>query len=196
MPTQWANEGEHAEPEAPAEDATALEIARQPSGITVTFFGNIHHVSWQVDARKLESQDKQAVSPQFVVALPVLGPQPFKIALYPKVTSDAKRGASFKKAKGKGRVVLKCEAQLPQGVPAIGFRIGIGRGEKMQLPRGPVAHNFSEQSMCGLAKAEEEWDFNAAVDESGIFVVSLALAQSASYLATTNWSRSPLLCSQ
>merc|ERR1711865_1197864 len=51
------------EPEAPLNDATLLDIARQPSGITCTIFGNIHHVSWQVDARKLESQDKQAVSP-------------------------------------------------------------------------------------------------------------------------------------
>lgn len=174
----------HSKFEAPANDATAFEIARQPSGITCTVFGSIHHVSWQVDARKLESQDKQAVSPQFIIDLPVLGPQPFKIAIYPKITNDAKRGASFKKAKGKGKVVLKCEAQLPQDSPEIGFRVGIGRGEKMQPPRGPVAHNFYEQSMRGLAKNEEEWDFHAAVDESGTFVVSLALASSVALLAT------------
>merc|ERR1712216_187434 len=99
---------------------TTLEIARQPSGIDCMVMQGINHVSWQVDARKLDSQDKQAVSPQFVIALPVLGPQPFKIALYPKVTNDSKRGASFKKAKGKGKVVLKCEAQLPPSVPEIG----------------------------------------------------------------------------
>jgi hypothetical protein len=151
-------------------------------------------VSWQVDARKLESQDKQAVSPQFIIALPALGPQPFKIALYPKITNDAKRGASFKKAKGKGKVVLKCEAQLPSGTPEIAFRIGIGRGDKVQLPRGPVAHNFSEQSMRGLAKSEEEWDFNSAVDESGTFVVSVALAPSMALLLTSSlgWSSSPM----
>jgi hypothetical protein len=170
-----------------------MEIARQPSGITCTVFGSLHHVAWQVDAKKLDSQDKQAVSPQFVIDLPELGPQPFKIALYPKIVNDGKRGASFKKAKGKGKVVLKCEAQLPQGCPEIGFRIGIGRGDKLQQPRGPVAHNFSEQSVRGLAKREEEWDFNVAVDESGTFVVSLALAPSVALLAAPNcsWSRHP-----
>lgn len=170
--------------QAPLHDATVPDIGRQPNGITLTVFGNIHHVSWQVDARKLESQDKQTVSPSFVVDLPVIGPQPFKLALYPTITSDSKRGASFKKAKGKGKVVLKCEAQLPTTVPEIGFRIGIGRGDKIQRPRVPVAHNFSEQSMKGLDKTEEEWDFHAAVDGSGTFVVSVALASSVSALAT------------
>jgi len=185
--------------QAPLHDATVPDIGRQPNGITLTVFGNIHHVSWQVDARKLESQDKQTVSPSFVVDLPVLGPQPFKLALYPTITSDSKRGASFKKAKGKGKVVLKCEAQLPTTVPEIGFRIGIGRGDKLQLPRGPVAHNFSEQSMRGLAKAEEEWDFTLAVDESGTFVVSVALAPSVALLATPHFcwsSSSPMMGSQ
>merc|ERR1711988_1682652 len=104
------------------------------------------------------------------------------------------RGASFKKAKGKGRVLLKCEAQLPQDSPELGFRIGIGRGDKLQLPRGPVAHDFSEQSMRGLAKAEEEWDFNSAVDESGTFVVSVALAPSVVLLAapSLSWGSSPM----
>merc|ERR1711988_963068 len=171
-----------------ANDVSELEISRQPSGITCTVLGTVHHVSWQVDAKKLESQDKQAVSPQFIIDLPELGPQPFKIALYPKIVNDGKRGASFKKAKGKGRVLLKCEAQLPRDSPELGFRIGIGRGDKLQVPRGPVAHNFSEQSMCGLQKADEEWDFNAAVDESGTFVVSVALAASVSILATPSFA--------
>lgn len=168
--------------EAPASDVSSLELTRQASGITCTVLGSIHHISWQVDAKKLESQDKQAVSPQFIIDLPELGPQPFKIALYPKIVTDGKRGASFKKAKGRGKVLLKCEAQLPPDIPDIGFRIGIGRGDKLHKPRGPVAHNFSEQSMRGLAKNEEEWDFHAAVDESGTFVVSLVLAPSVTML--------------
>jgi len=174
--------------EAPATDVSDLEFARQPSGITCTVVGSIHHIAWQVDAKKLESQDKQAVSPQFIIDLPDLGPQPFKIALYPKIMTDGKRGASFKKAKGKGKVLLKCEAQLPPGIPDISFRIGIGRGDKSYQPRGPVTHNFSEQSMRGLARNEEEWDFHAAVDESGTFVVSLALAPSVALLAPPHWA--------
>jgi len=192
--------GEHIEigqlePAVPDGDASVLDISRQPSGITCTVFGSIHHVSWQVDARKLEKEDKQLVSPQFVIALPIIGPQPFKIALYPKIINESKRGASFKKAKGKGKVMLKCEAQLPQNVPEIGFRIGIGRGDKQQVPRGPVSHNFAEQSFRGLEKVDEEWDFNAVVDESGTFVVSVALAPSIALLATSNfaWSGNPML---
>merc|ERR1712196_238554 len=105
---------------------------------------------------------------------------------------------AFKKAKGKGKVLLKCEAQLPLGIPDICFRIGIGRGDKLQQPRGPVAHNFSEQSMRGLAKKEEEWDFHAAVDGSGTFVVSLILAPSVALLTPPHWAwgSSPILFPQ
>merc|ERR1719408_638168 len=88
------------------------------------------HVHWAVDARKLEGQDKQAVSQVFLVELPGHGPTPFKLVLYPKATNDGKHGAGFKKAKGHGRVVLKCEAQLPESASDISFRIGVGRAGK------------------------------------------------------------------
>jgi len=167
-------------PGAPLADPEASQLrleGRQTSGLSCTAdLSGRTLVQWAVDAKKLDSQDKQAVSPQFLVDLPGFGPQPFKMTIYPKVINDGKRGASFKKAKGRGRVVLKCEAQLPQGVPDVAFRIGIGRGEKVQPYRGPLTHNFSERSMCGLAKSHEEWDLGAAVDETGTFLVSLELA--------------------
>merc|ERR1719262_1878764 len=72
------------------------------------------HVHWAVDARKLDGQDKQAVSQVFSVDLPDIGPTPFKLVLYPKATNDGKHGASFKKSKKQGRIVLKCEAQMPE----------------------------------------------------------------------------------
>ena len=75
-------------------------------------------------ARKLDGQDKQAVSQVFLVELPGQGPIPFKLVLYPRATNDGKHGAGFKKAKGRGRVVLKCEAQLPEGFADVSFRVG------------------------------------------------------------------------
>merc|ERR1719352_352083 len=88
------------------------------------------HVHWAVPSKKLESQDKQIVSQKFLVEVPGQGPTPFKLVLYPKATNDGKHGAGFKKAKGKGRVVLKCEAQLPEDLANVSFRVGVGRAGK------------------------------------------------------------------
>lgn len=145
------------------------------------------HVHWAVDARKLEGQDKQAVSQVFMVELPGHGPTPFKLVLYPKATNDSKHGAGFKKAKGRGRVVLKCEAQLPENLADVSFRVGVGRAgassETLQAFRGPVRENFFEHSCHGLPKSEEDWDFSASVDDSRTFLVTLEIAPTAAFHA-------------
>lgn len=134
-------------------------------------------VHWALDARKLESQDKQVVSPAFKLDLPGQGLQPFKMVLYPKVVNDGKHGAGFRKAKGKGRVVLKCEALLPADCADITLRISVGRDDKLQPPRGPAKHNFYEQSCQGLPKEKETWDLTSSVDEdSRSLLISLELA--------------------
>merc|ERR1719160_1910833 len=104
---------------------------RQPGLMTraVTPLG-CTHVHWAVDARKLDGQDKQSVSQVFMVELPGHGPTPFKLVLYPKTTNDSKHGAGFKKAKGHGRVILKCEAQLPESRSDVAFRMGVGRADQ------------------------------------------------------------------
>lgn len=154
------------------------------------------HVHWAVDARKLEGQDKQAVSQVFQVTLPGQGPTPFKLVLYPKATNDGKHGAGFKKAKGKGRVVLKCEAQLPESFADITFRVGVGRAgkgsETLQPFRGPVSENFFEHSCHGLAKSDEDWDFTASIEESRIFMVTLEIAPSAVFQADPSIWWAPL----
>lgn len=66
-------------------------------------------VSWTVDARKLKASDKVAVSPAFQVPT---APGNFRMMLLPKVVDDRKGGASFKRAKGKGLVQVKCEENL------------------------------------------------------------------------------------
>lgn len=144
-------------------------------------------VFWTVDARKLKVKDKVAVSPPFELCKSI--PGTFRMMLYPKVVSDRKGGASFKKAKGRGSVHLKCES--PDGEVhhgTIGFMFLVSRGhlkepresadmekeEAEELPRGPVRHSFAECGLCSLPKEEEEWDFGKATDEdTQHFVVRL-----------------------
>jgi hypothetical protein len=127
------------------------------------------------------------VSQVFKVELPGHGPTPFKLVLYPKAVNDGKHGAGFKKAKGKGRVVLKCEAQLPESLSNICFRVGVGRAgkgsETLQPFRGPIVENFFEHSCHGLPKVEEEWDFSASVEDSRTFLVTVEIAAAAAFRA-------------
>mmetsp|Transcript_131108 Transcript_131108/g.339543 ORF Transcript_131108/g.339543 Transcript_131108/m.339543 type:complete len:109 (+) Transcript_131108:3-329(+) len=91
------------------------------------------------------------------------------MAIYPIARSDARGGGGFKRAQGKGRVELKCEGRFEEGKGAMmKFCIGIGDKAKHldQPARGPVVHDFAEQSCAGLAKEEEQWDFTKAVDDS------------------------------
>jgi len=133
---------------------------------------HLNRINWTVDARKLRGNDKQAVSPPFSLNF---GPQfhdiVFKLMLYPKVVSDSKGGASFKKARGCGFVQLKCEAELSQADANVQWRIVIGG-----VARGPVIHNFSNSAVSRLPKDKEEWEFSTAVDQdSQTFVVCLEI---------------------
>jgi len=144
------------------------EVASRPTVLEQTNLEDGRtRLSWAVDAKKLDSQDKQHVSPQFEVTFEGHDPQTFQMFLYPIAVADNRRGAGFKKAKGRGRVVLKCHSlELPRCFPDVSFRVSIGSGELQQQARGPVTHNFSEQSCCGLQKRRDEWDFKSAVDAS------------------------------
>jgi len=132
-------------------------------------------VQWAVDARKLDGKDKHAVSPSFLIDLPKHGPASFRIQLYPRPTNQGRGGEGFKKAKGRGRIELKCESILSQDVDAVTFCIGIGIGSKQQTTRGPVSVNFLENTCGGLPKAEEEWEFAHAIDDSRTFLVYVEL---------------------
>lgn len=139
----------------------------------------VSRVSWVVDAAKLRTSDKVAVSPSFEVADEV---GPFKLMISPKVVSDRKGGASFKKAKGRGYVQLKCEAS--EGAltrRCLTFSVSVGTGPKAQLEHGLVRHNFADCGVCCLPKEFDEWDFSKAVDEATqSFVVCLRVYPQAS----------------
>jgi hypothetical protein len=137
----------------------------------------VFRVSWTVDGRKLKGNDKQAVSPPFELSFGIGFPQvTFKMMIYPKQMSDAKGGASFKKAKGVGFVQLKCEAELSEALSPVNFRISVGKGDKLQPARGPVLHNFAQSAVAGLPKDKEAWNFNDVLDQdSQTFVVTLEI---------------------
>lgn len=131
-------------------------------------------VIWAAVANPLSSKDKQMKSPQFLVDVPGLGMQPFKISLFPFIPvadvpgKQQKGTACFKKAKGRGRAELKCEAAL-DNVPKLSVQFGIGDQEASDW----VIHDFGVQSTCSLGKLGEIWDFKSAVktDDKNVFTV-------------------------
>jgi len=164
-------------PAVPDGDATFKSIC-QPNKVTCTECASTgwSRVQWAVDARKIEGKDKHAVSPPFMLDLPKHGPAVFRIQLYPRPTNQGRGGEGFKKAKGRGRIELKCESVLSQDVDEVTFCIGIGIGSKQQTTRGPVSVNFLEHTCGGLPKAEEEWEFASAIDDSRTFLVFVELS--------------------
>jgi len=150
---------------------------------------NIQRIRWTVDARKLKSKDTEAVSPPFELEFArVLS---FKLVIRPRVTSDAKGGASFKAARGKGVVELRCLDDVDHAVnPKVRFQISIGSPSdprKQRHPRGPVEHDFKERSICGLPRGEDEWDFSKVVcKETKTFVVVLEVLSGAAIPSPTS----------
>lgn len=132
-------------------------------------FGQVH---WSVDSRQLYNTTVRLVSSSFTLDLPNVGTVPFKAFLHPKVVINNKRGGGFKKAKGKGSVVLKCEAEDASGCPKIHVAFRVGRAKVP--PRIVEEHDFTEQSCCCLPDPQQEWDFRSLVDEAtGALLVSM-----------------------
>jgi len=123
-------------------------------------------IRWTVDARKLKSSDREAVSPNFEVSCGEL--LSFKMVLKPKAMDSAKGGACFKKSRNKGSVELRCVTELDSPIlkPFLTFRMQITSDRRSEPFRGPVYHNFAERSMCGLPDGQDEWDFGKVVDRT------------------------------
>jgi len=112
-------------------------------------------------------------------------PGSFRMMLLPKVVDERKGGASFKRAKGRGLVQVKCEENLlaDPGSSVLVLRLSVrgGGGAEPEGPgtrepaRGPVRHDFAERGICGLPKEEEEWDFGKIVNGSQTFIVCLEI---------------------
>lgn len=131
-------------------------------------------VFWPVDARKIQGMDKQVVSPSFQVRPSV----PFRLMIKPKIAGDKKGQANFKMASGRGYCELKCEAEAEalSKMPAMSFRLSIGCGARRQAWRGPVAHDFNDNTVGRLPSGVAEWNFSSAVEkDSTAFLVCLEI---------------------
>eukprot|EP00747_Dinoflagellata_sp_TGD_P072269 gnl/TRDRNA2_/TRDRNA2_157408_c4_seq5.p1 gnl/TRDRNA2_/TRDRNA2_157408_c4~~gnl/TRDRNA2_/TRDRNA2_157408_c4_seq5.p1 ORF type:complete len:274 (-),score=42.22 gnl/TRDRNA2_/TRDRNA2_157408_c4_seq5:136-876(-) len=157
--------------------STGESAPEKTVGLTrsVSNASSIYRVRWTVDARKLRSTDREAVSPPFELSL---SPVQFKMVMRPKASSDGKGGSSFKKSGGRGTLELRCLSKVDTGSGlTVKFRVAIGSGSDLSTQeafRGPVRHDFAEKPICGLPEGQEEWDFARAVDqETQTFTICL-----------------------
>lgn len=159
-----------------------MERTMTPAVQIETTEGGIIHVRWTITTNKLKSTDKQVVSPPFGIPWIETGADSFRMMMHPAIVNNEKGGASFKRAKGRGVVKLKCEESLENATAAVvRLRIAILCGTaadadaQEELPRGPVTCDFAAHGICGLPVEEEEWDLKAAAGGSPTFVVCLEL---------------------
>jgi len=158
--------------DAAAEDGPRRAIALQRA---FSVASSIYRIRWTVDARKLVSTDREHASPTFDLSF---GENlQFRMIMRPKVINNEKGGCCFKKARGRGRILLRCLSDVDTVVkPVVTFRIAVGSGNpaKQAVPRGPVRHDFSESPIVGLPEAQQQWDFTKAIDKTKhTFVVCL-----------------------
>lgn len=118
---------------------------------------------WTVDAKKFWSKDRVTVSPPFNV--PLATETQFKMMILPKAMGVAKGGGSFQKAKGKGRMQLKCEDQLhDEATSILSFQFSIIDSRTEEATQcAPCTHNFAQKGVCDC---EEELEFRKITDES------------------------------
>lgn len=161
---------------APAKEAPKSQLSKYSASdeppalepLTRAFSVNsgAFRINWTLSAFKLQSGDRSVVSPPFELSF---GGQysatNFKLMLFPQVSSEGKGGSTFRKSKGKGFILLKCEADIRE-VATLKFRLFVGS----QAPRGPVTHDFSQSAVKGLPKELETWDLDPSVT-NGHFVV-------------------------
>lgn len=121
----------------------------------------VQRFRWVVDAQRLKSSERKAVSPSFNVFFsgPVqFRPLRFEMFIRPQSGGDATGSTSFKMAKGRGCLELKCLQHLSGGeANPVQYRFAVGS----LSPGAPARHDFSVKALCS---AEEEWDFTADVD--------------------------------
>lgn len=175
----------------------AGRVGEQQSSVVVKEGEGGIRVYWTVDARKLRASDKVAVSPPFQVRW---APGDFRMMLLPKAVDDRKGGASFRRAKGRGLVQVKCEENLDDPRDSkLSLRLSVWGGgisstiepesavvdgRLSERPRGPIEHDFAERGIFALPKDQEEWDFGKIVNTSQCFTVCLEVLPQASTVCT------------
>jgi len=149
----------------PAAEAPVRAHAKAKNPLLRGFLedGRTEQIRWPVGGRRLlRSSDTQAMSLDFK-----LGDYTYAMIVKPRVTSEAKGGASFAEAQGWGTVSLRCQDTLADET-LVPFRMDISRHAtigKSLTSRGPVMHDFAKQQISGLPKGEDEWLFTQVVDK-------------------------------
>lgn len=154
---------------AGAGSAADLQDRPAPKCITCDDAG-VNTITWTVDAMKFDSPDKTFVCPGvFEVLFPDQDKKQFLLSIKPTEVSQERRGGGFKKAKGRGKVHVKCledEKDLPSTYPQVALSVFLGRGSRMQkMHEKPILHRFSAKCIVELPAGKEDLDFKAAVEE-------------------------------
>jgi hypothetical protein len=111
--------------------------------------GSRQRLTWTVTEKVLRSTNKVAVSPPYTAF-----DAQWRLMLQPEVTHSSKGGQSFKAAKGRAIIKLKCEGKPEANASAaFAFQFIVGNQE----PRGPCTHNFTETAIAALP-ADDVWD--------------------------------------
>jgi len=139
-----------------------LDTHLTPGIVSCETAGGKELIRWTVDARKLDSHDTKVLSPAFQLEVPGQGPQPFRLMVLATQTSG-KGGASFQKAGGRGRIILKCESSSESDDHRMALAVRLSSSTSASHR---CIHNFSEQSCCSMQEQDADWNFKAAVVKS------------------------------
>jgi len=137
-------------------------------------------LKWNLDGRKLESQDKSIMSPVFEIDIPGVGATPFRLMALPRETKG-KGQRGFAKAGGHSRLFVKCEVSLPAGSPELEFRLTVAPGTSHELSRCSKRHQFADASLCSMQSdaKKEVWDLASCKDSSKRVAVVLSIVEAA-----------------
>eukprot|EP00931_Biecheleriopsis_adriatica_P041966 TRINITY_DN23922_c0_g2_i1.p1 TRINITY_DN23922_c0_g2~~TRINITY_DN23922_c0_g2_i1.p1 ORF type:complete len:336 (+),score=78.60 TRINITY_DN23922_c0_g2_i1:38-1009(+) len=180
-------------PEPPTVPEVARPEAPRPPVLNQVFSvaSTVYRVHWAVEARVLKSKDREKASPPFDLSVGGVSCQ-FKMFIAADQVSDKRFEHCFKKAKGKGTVLLKCVSAVDSAANcSMNFRFvsGFGRGAASAASAtsagttdggaaaaapqisDKIGHDFAQQASCG---PPDKYDFSAVVDEaSQTFVICL-----------------------
>lgn len=142
-------------------------------------------IVWTLEKASLTSKnkDREKVSPSFRVPMGSHDVE-FKLNLFATSVSSNRHCSSFKKAKGKGYVALRCVQSINDCThPTLKFRVVLGEEGSVSKQTSPfIEHDFAEKQICNIpaplhaSRGEEEWDFLNADADKLTFVVVLEVA--------------------
>jgi hypothetical protein len=118
-------------------------------------------LSWIVTEKVLRSTNKVAVSPPFHG----YGAS-WRLMLHPEVTHAHKGGQSFKAAKGRASIRLKCENR-PEDAAGDSLKVRFQFVVGSAPARGPTTHDFAKTTIATLP-TDDVWDVLSHVQQGTV----------------------------